>query len=137
MLISFSPRKSFAKVNLMAKIAYLGIAAQALFLASLALSQGKLFGANISLLVAGLDLIAAYLILDNGLLYLRGKPLGRTLAILISIGLGLYYYFHIDSGPMNILALILCANTLGMMFLPKAREHIIKPKKTSTKDKIN
>lgn len=135
MIISFNPKKSFLKANSTAKITYLGIVAQALFLASFALSRGKFFGAHISLLVAGLDLIAAYLVLDNGLLYLRGKPTGRTLAILISLGAGVYYYFHIKYGFMNILALLLCAKTTIMMFLPKARAHIVKPKKVPRSNK--
>lgn len=130
MFLAISPRKPFAKANLFARLTYLTIFVQGLLLFAFALSRGSLFGGKIGIAIAILDFIAGYLVIDNGLLFLRGKPNGRIMGFLITI-LNMGYYINaFDQSALNKVGAVVSVLVFLLLLLPKSNEHMVKNKKT-------
>ena len=131
MLISINPRKAFSSANLFARITYFTFIAQALALAAFAVTKGSLFGGKASIVIAILDALLAYLVVDTGLLFLRGKPNGVKIGFVISLFTGAYYLHSLHHSNLNLVGLVFSALTILMLLIPQSKKHIVrKPKKS-------
>lgn len=131
MLISINPRKAFLSANIFAKLAYFTFIAQAVAVFAFAVTRGSLFGGKASLVIAILDALLAYLIVDTGLLFLRGKPNGVKIGFVFSLLTGAYYIHSINHSSLNIVGAGFSVLTILMLALPQSRKHIVhKPKKS-------
>ena len=131
MLISINPRKAFSKANFFARVTYLTFILQGIALLVFALTRGSLFGGKASIVVAILDVIAVYLVIDTGLLFLRGKANGVKVGLVISLLTGVYYTHALHHSSMNIVGLTFSVSTIFMLLLPQSRKHIEKKPKKS------
>lgn len=133
MFLSMNPKKPWGEVNTLAKVTYLSIVAEALIFFAYAVSGGSLFGGHISIILRALSVLQAYLILDNGLVYLRGKAsLGVPLAFIINILLGWIYFKHI-SHPLDQVGVAVAVISSILLLIPASRKHIAKDKTTLAK----
>ena len=133
MFLSMNPKKPWGAVNTLAKITYLSIVVEALLFFAYAVSGGSLFGGHLSVIWRVASAFGAYLILDNGLVYLRGKAsLGVQIALVVNLLLAWFYTKHI-SHALDKVALASAVISFILLLLPASRKHISKDKTSIAK----